>query len=91
MKLNFVIAIRMVPYMRVHSLVIEYKVYTLFFLFILENFSNCLVGLVVLSATATLEVLGSIPESSKKVLLSFSMKFSVAARSELNWVNLKGT
>ena len=27
---------------------------------------NCLVGLVVLSATATLEVLGSIPKSSKK-------------------------
>ena len=27
---------------------------------------NCLVGLVVLNATATLEVLGSIPRSSKK-------------------------
>ena len=42
---------------------------------------NCLVGLVVLSATATLEVLGSISRSSKKVLLGFSMKFSIAARS----------
>ena len=41
---------------------------------------DCLVSLAVLSATATLEVLGSNPRSSK-VLLGFSMKFSVAARS----------
>ena len=42
---------------------------------------NCLVSLVVLSATAPLEVLVSIPTSRKKLLLGFSMKFSVAARS----------
>ena len=38
--------------------------------------ANCLVSLVVLSATAALEVLGVIPRSSK-LLLGFSMKFSV--------------
>ena len=42
-----------------------------------KNAIDCLVSLVVLSATATLESLDSIPRSSK-VLLGFSMKFSVA-------------
>ena len=48
---------------------------------IMQNVKHsCLVGLVALSATATLEVLGSIARS-RKVLLGSSMKISVAVRS----------
>ena len=47
---------------------------------ILFHTIDCLVSLVILSATAMLEVLGSIL-SSNKVLLGFSMKFLVTARS----------
>ena len=47
-------------------------------LLLLRNYlTNCLVCLVVLSATAALEVLGLIPRSSKKMLLGFSMKFDL--------------
>ena len=45
---------------------------------------NCLVGLVVLSATATLEVLGSIPRSSKSVIEFFYEILS--SSSELGFV-----
>ena len=51
---------------------------------------NWLVSLVVRSATATIEVLGSIPRSSK-VLLSFSMKFSIAGVRICAWLMAIGS
>ena len=49
--------------------------------FCLWSSFHCLGSLVVLSATATLEVLVFDSQVEQKVLLGFSMKFSVAARS----------